>query len=339
MDRDDIRTTRKAQQFGSSTIAVSLPAAWVRRLGVEKGDELHLSFDAQGDTLRVSPASVEATHPSVDVDVTGLSAATVRHLLRAQYVLGRRRVRVHADGGLTPAHREGLVDTERLLMGFTVVTEGDDAVDVRCSVDAGDFEVPALLGRLADQEATLRADVADAAVGDGSPPGDSRPSGARRLFYLLSRVVHVGLGSPGRPGSVGAQTAAHLLGYHAVADHLATAVDRLDGVVQACEDGDRPPVDEAALDRVRTLAATVDRAATASHTAVLDPSVEGVVEAWATVEAAAERFAADHAAVASALPPAAACVRRLLAALRDRLGAAHHALDVASRFAFASPRA
>ncbi|WP_211290178.1 AbrB/MazE/SpoVT family DNA-binding domain-containing protein [Natrinema ejinorense] len=77
MVADDIRTKRKIQQLGSSTLAVTLPADWARAHGAQKGDELLLQCDESGGSLLLIPESPEPTDDLTTIDADALEPAAL----------------------------------------------------------------------------------------------------------------------------------------------------------------------------------------------------------------------------------------------------------------------
>ncbi|WP_408960685.1 AbrB/MazE/SpoVT family DNA-binding domain-containing protein [Natrinema sp. 74] len=93
MVADDIRTKRKIQQLGSSTLAVTLPADWARKHGATKGDELLLQRDEIGGSLLLVPDSPEAANALATIDADSLAPAAVERTILARYVrsIGKSR--------------------------------------------------------------------------------------------------------------------------------------------------------------------------------------------------------------------------------------------------------
>jgi phosphate uptake regulator len=124
---------RKVVKHGPSTFIVSLPAKWVKKNKVRKGDSLEVV--PKGDTLLVSTLDHDELE-SFEADLTGLPAHMVVNLLDRAYRLGYRRVTLHYD---SEDVLEAVQSRLQRLLGF-VLLEQDER---RCTVQAiaGDLEI------------------------------------------------------------------------------------------------------------------------------------------------------------------------------------------------------
>ncbi len=334
---DPVRMTRKVQQLGSSTLAVTLPAEWARRHGVAKGDEMIVQRDEQGGALLVVPDRPDVEEDTAVVDVDSLSAAAVGRAVLVQYVLGRGLVRVESSSPLTPAQVDAVLDAERRLMGLGVVEQSERRVTVRCSVAPGDFDLPTLLGRIGRTEAAMRADALEALVeGDAGAARtvDGRHEQVEKLFYLFLRLVFATYRNPHLNESVGIETGFPLIGYRSVAQDLVLMARVAHDIAGLVEDG------AAADDETADLLAAVDDA--------LDTAVATTVDAvtapdYAATEAARDEFDRVDDAVAALQrrleaerPEPLLTLQRALVLLERTATHARDSLSVATRLGFRS---
>lgn len=334
---DPVRMTRKVQQLGSSTLAVTLPAEWARRHGVAKGDEMIVQRDEQGGALLVVPDRPDVEEDAATVDADSLSAAAVERAVLVQYVLGRGLVRVESSSPLTPAQVEAVLDAEHRLMGLGVVEQSERRITVRCSVAPGDFDLPTLLGRIGRTEAAMRSDALAALVeGDAGAVQalDARNEQVEKLFYLFLRLVFATYRNPHLNEAVGLDTGFPLIGYRSVAQDLVLMAGIARDVAGLVEDG--VAADAETADLLAAVGDALDAAVTTTVDAVTTPD-------YAATEAARDEFTAVDDAVAALQahleaerPEPLLALQRALVLVERTATHARDSLSVATRLGFRS---
>ena len=86
---------RKVQKVGYSTLSVSLPMNWAKKVGIEKGDLIFISEESDG-TLRMTAEQGKTDNNVeyiVDVDRCDNTKLLAR-IIVGNYVLGRNLIRV-----------------------------------------------------------------------------------------------------------------------------------------------------------------------------------------------------------------------------------------------------
>ncbi len=83
---------RKVSKIGPSTLMVSLPSKWVRKLGVKKGDELEVQ--EEGHLLKVQPACY-AAKMAVSLQMT--EHTSLRRSLNSLYTSGCDAIEISSD--------------------------------------------------------------------------------------------------------------------------------------------------------------------------------------------------------------------------------------------------
>ena len=340
MVADDIRMKRKIQQLGSSTLAVTLPAEWARDHGAEKGDEVIIQRDESGGSLLIVPESPEGTDESAVIDADSLEPAALERAILAQYVLGRQLIRVESESSLRTAVLEAVTEVERQLMGLGIVEQDLDRVDVRCSVDPGDFELPTLLERLWRTEATMRENAVEALCA-GDPDTARRTLHHERqvekLFYLFLRLVYTTYRNPRLNESVGLETGFPLIGYRSVAQdvvlmaesahRIATMIVETDGITA---------LDDDTAARIRDVAGALEETASATRAAVTDHDRDAIARAREARTELSDALETAQRHLEAERPEPLLVLQRSLSALRSSGDHAGDSLDVAGHFAFRS---
>lgn len=331
---------RKIQQLGSSTLAVTLPAEWAREHDARKGDELVIQRDESGGSLLIIPDSPTDTDESAVIDADELEGDSLERAILAQYVLGRQLIRVESDASLSTDALETITDVERQLMGLGVVEQNLDHVDIRCSVAPGDFELPTLLERLWRTEATMRTNAVDALCAGDSESARRTIHHQRqieKLFYLFLRLVFTTYRNPRLNESVGLETGFPLIGYRSIAQDVVLMAEHAHRIAtMIVEQGEPTALDEETAAQFRDVATVLDDAASATRTAVTDPTHEEITRARAALDELPDVVATAQTYLEDARPEPLLELQRTLTALRSSGGHAEDSLDVASHFAFRS---
>lgn len=91
---------RKVSRIGPSTLMVSLPSKWVKQQQIQKGDDLHVT--EQADTLVIQPTGTKKQATQAQVNISGLNASLAWYYLTAAYRQGAEEILVTlADNHLT----------------------------------------------------------------------------------------------------------------------------------------------------------------------------------------------------------------------------------------------
>ncbi|MFP8954723.1 PhoU domain-containing protein [Natrialbaceae archaeon A-arb3/5] len=220
--------TRKVQRLGPSTLAMTLPAEWASEHGVEKGDEVSLRTSGKG-TLTVMPESANTEETEAIIHADNLDADAVERAIVAQYVLGRRVIRIERENGaLESEHINAVYQAETQLMGLGVIEETPESISIRCSVDPEDFTLDNLLERLERTGQTMRGEGIKA-LAHGNPDlaqrALNRERQANKIFVLLLRLIFTAYQNPNLARAVGLDSGFPLIGYRSIAKNLELTAD------------------------------------------------------------------------------------------------------------------
>ena len=282
MKGDDLRIRRKAQQLGSSTLAVTVPAEWAHRHDLSKGDDLVVQRDENGNSLLITPDQPTLKDAETIITADSMSADALSRAVVTQYVLGRGFVRIEAAETLDPAHYDAILDAERRLMGLGIVEESSTHITIRCSVDPDDFDLPTLFGRLGRTEATIRSSAVEALL-------EANPEAARRaanrspqldkLFSLFLRLVFTTYRNPRLNQSVGVGTGFPLIGYRSAAQDVSLMAGIADDIATIAAEQVSEPLDPAARDHIESVHEALDTAVEHVRESAIDPDYQKVITA------------------------------------------------------------
>ncbi len=291
MAAEDIRTRRKIQQLGSSSLAISLPVDWTREQGVGKGDELILQRDETGGSLLLVPDQPSTADTVATIHADQLDPQALSRAILAQYVLGRQLITVESGVQLPIDLVESVNEIERQLMGLGIVERSKSHVDIRCSVAPGDFELPALLERLWRTESMIREDAITAFFEsdiDGATRAIDCKSQAQKLFYLFLRLLFATYRNPRLNQTMGIDTGFPLIGYRSIAQDVILMVDCTCSIAEMV--GEETFPGDISVDAFEKLSGTVDTALEDAQTAVANPTIESTEVARESIATLTEQL-------------------------------------------------
>ncbi len=276
--------TRKVQRLGPSTLAMTLPAEWASEHGVEKGDEVSLRMGGKG-TLTVMPESANSEETEAIILADNLDATAVERAIVAQYVLGRRVIRIERkDGALGSDHINAVYRAETQLMGLGVIEETPESISIRCSVDPEDFTLDNLLERLERTGRTMRGEAIKA-LAHGNPDlaqrALNRERQANKIFVLLLRLIFTAYQNPNLARAVGLESGFPLIGYRSIAKNLELTADNAEDIAEIVmeTEGHTLNVESSVMREIRELTEQVDQITTIAVEAAVERDYDKTIQA------------------------------------------------------------
>jgi phosphate uptake regulator len=273
--------TRKVQRLGPSTLAMTLPAEWAKEQDVEKGDEVSLRMGGKG-TLTVLPESVSSGESEAIIHADDLDAAAVERALLAQYVLGRRVIRVETEeGALDSEHINAVYSAEGQLMGLGVIEETPDSIAIRCSVDPEDFDLDNLLERLENTSATMRGEAIRALAhgnDDLAQRALNRERQANKIFVLLLRLIFTAYQNPNLARAIGLEDGFPLVGYRSIVKNLELTADNAEDIAEIVLEAGLN-VDDGTMRQIRDFTEDVDELSALAVEAAVERDYDRYIEA------------------------------------------------------------
>lgn len=254
--------TRKVQRLGPSTLAMTLPAKWAQEHGVEKGDEVSLRTGGKG-TLTVMSESANSEETEATIRADELDDEGLERAILAQYVLGRRVIRVESDDALESEHINAVYEAETQLMGLGVIEETPDSIAIRCSVDPEDFSLNNLLGRLENTGSTMRGEAIKS-LAHGNPDlakrALNRERQANKIFVLLLRLIFTAYQNPNLARAIELDDGFPLIGYRSIVKNLELTADNAEDVAEIVLETENNTlnVDSSVMRQIRDLTDAVD---------------------------------------------------------------------------------
>ena len=184
---------RKVQKVGHSTLSVSLPMAWTKKVGIQKGDLVFITEESDG-TLRMTaePGKTENNAEYVvDVDRCD-NTKVLERVIVGNYVLGRNLIRVESNRRLMREQIESIREVTHRLLGIGIIEESDRHLLLQCSIDPKNFPLETVMRRLYVITSIMFKETLDSIVdGDLELAKDAitREYEADTIYWLLARLL------------------------------------------------------------------------------------------------------------------------------------------------------
>jgi len=222
---------RKVQKVGYSTLSVSLPMNWAKKMDVNKGDLLFLSEENDG-ALRVAPERTSMKDENVyvvDVDKCD-NAKILARVIVGNYVLGRSIIRVQSDRRLMREQIESIREVTQRLLGIGIIEESDKHILLQCSVDPKQFPLNTVMKRLYVITSIMFKESMDAIMDrdmELAKDAITREYEADTIFWLLARLLASAQQSRVVADSIGIVESMEIVEQNTVAWSLEMIGDRL----------------------------------------------------------------------------------------------------------------
>ncbi|MDZ7687995.1 MAG: PhoU domain-containing protein [Halobacteriales archaeon] len=256
---------RNVERDEKGAVSVTLPDDWTEEHGVASDGYVYLT-EAGGGAVAVYPNASDSVYETdARLDADALEPEEIERYIVASYVLGRGRITVVSDDGLTDEQILEVYSAEKSLMGAGIVEESEDAVVVRCSVNPGEFSMPELLERLNSTAETMRAESVDALLsGDATTAKRAarRERQANKVFVLVLRLLLTAQQNPRVTESIGLETPLHVVGTRASAKALERSADYAEEAAECAQTLAQNlwKPDEETAEKLETLVEVVDEA-------------------------------------------------------------------------------
>lgn len=275
------------------TVSVTLPEDWTDEHGVEPDGHVYLS-DAGGSAVAVYPDTSE-TVPETEVTVNAdeLEPEELERYVVASYVLGRGKITVESEDGLTDGQILEVYSAERNLMGAGIVEESEDSVVVRCSINPEEFSIDELLTRLNSTAETMRREAVEALL-ETDPTTAKRAARreqqANKVFVLVLRLLLTAQQNPKVTETVGLETPLHVVGTRASAKALERTADYAEEAAENAQElaQDVWKPDDETAEKLRLLVDTVDEACVKAIESLREGEISASTDARSAYEDAKE---------------------------------------------------
>ena len=185
--------TRKVQKVGYSTLSVSLPMNWTKKMEIKKGDLVFLSEETDGALrLTVEPGKIEDNAVyMVNVDNCD-NAEVLARVIVGNYVLGRNVIKVYSSRRLMREQIESIRRVTQRLLGIGIIEESERHLILQCSIDPNKFPLETVVRRLYVITSIMFKETMNSLIdGDMELAKDAitREYEADTIYWLLARLL------------------------------------------------------------------------------------------------------------------------------------------------------
>src|SRR3989344_999578 len=131
---------RKVSKIGPSTLMISLPSRWVKKLGIKKGQELDIL--EEGDSLKVR-SRINDSNDTVSIEVSNEMLLT--RYLNSLYTSGCDEIKISLGGGLDVSRIEPLIEQ---LLGYEIVEQAGSKITIKDVARSLNKEFDSVLRRM-----------------------------------------------------------------------------------------------------------------------------------------------------------------------------------------------
>jgi len=225
---------RKIQKVGYSTLSVSIPMNWAKKMSIKKGDIVFLSEDNDG-ALRIAPEPSKVEDTSVyvvNVDKCD-NTKVLGRVMVANYVLGRNLIRVESSRRLMREQIESIREVTQRLLGIGIIEESDRHLLLQCSIDPKNFPIDTVIKRLYTITSIMFKETIDSLIdGDLELAKDAiaREYEADTIFWLIARLLASAQQSRLVSENIGITTPMDIIQQNIIAWYLEMVGDRLQAI-------------------------------------------------------------------------------------------------------------
>ena len=225
---------RKVQKVGYSTLSVSLPMAWTKKVGIQKGDLVFISEEGDGALrLTAEPGKTENNiEYVVDVDRCDNTKVLARVIV-GNYVLGRSLLRVESSRRLMREQIESIREVTHRLLGIGIIEESDRHLLLQCSIDPKKFPLETVVRRLYVLTSIMFKETMNSIVdGDLELAKDAitREYEADTIYWLLARLLASAQQSRTVSESIGIEDPLDIVQHSIIAWYLEMIGDRVNHI-------------------------------------------------------------------------------------------------------------
>ena len=284
---------RKVQKVGYSTLTVSIPREYARRMNLSPKDSLLFREDADG-TLRLIPTtkSKVAGKATIRAEQAGGDEMLSR-LVVGSYALGYDTIEVVGREPLDQMTIDKVVGTIKRLRGLEVVESDETRIVAQSFIDPTKFPVDSLVKRLqilVSQSLGYVMDAVDLKQTGGLNEVTRVQGEIDELYWLILRQLLVALNRRELASEIGIESPLHASGDRVSAKTL----DEIGSIIQDVAEelvrlrGLGTRMDPKPAARIRKLAAKAGEAFNTTVESLLTPDVKLIGRSVALVEEAME---------------------------------------------------
>jgi len=151
---------RKLQVTGGSTHVISIPIEWIKKMKLNRGDEVNLVLKDDNTILIGNIEKKGVTESKIELNREELIVDNIYRMVLAYYLAGNDVIRIVFEKEITNDNKKILKDKIReQLMGLEIVEESSKEMVLRCFITHEDFPLDKAINGLKDMTESMFSDM------------------------------------------------------------------------------------------------------------------------------------------------------------------------------------
>jgi len=190
-----LQNERRLQKIGSSVL-MSLPAEWIKTLGLKKGDILSIENN-EDNSITIFPASIRNIQSKeIAIHLIDLSHDKLINQIYGAYLLGYDTIKIVGKTQIDFEDREVIKKAMRNLVGLEIVDEDGLNITIQFLLDSRSLNISKLLKQMSSIVNGTHRDIVNA-MKTGETNIDllvrGRDDEVNRQYFLIVRLIRTAL--------------------------------------------------------------------------------------------------------------------------------------------------
>jgi phosphate uptake regulator len=220
------QSERRLQQIGSS-ILMSLPAEWIKTLGLKKGDILSIENN-DDNSITIFPTSNRISQAKeISIHLLDLSHEKLINQIYGAYLLGYDTIKIVGRTQIDFENREIIKKAMRNLIGLEIVDEDGLNMTIQFLLDAHSMNISKILKQMSSIVSGMHKDIVNAMKTSDSEIDllvRGRDDEVNRQYFLIVRLIRTAMMDRRLASSLDLSNI-DILDYRIAANHLENAGD------------------------------------------------------------------------------------------------------------------
>lgn len=217
---------RRLQKIGSS-ILMSLPAEWIKTLGLKKGDILSIENN-DDNSITIFPTSDRSSQAKeIAIHLLDLSHEKLINQIYGAYLLGYDTIKIVGRTQIDFENREIIKKAMRNLIGLEIVDEDGLNMTIQFLLDAHSMNISKILKQMSSIVSGMHKDIVNAMKTRDSEIDllvRGRDDEVNRQYFLIVRLIRTAMMDRRLASSLDLSNI-DILDYRIAANHLENAGD------------------------------------------------------------------------------------------------------------------
>ena len=217
---------RRLQKIGSS-ILMSLPAEWIKTLGLKKGDILSIENNDDNSITIFPTSNRNSQAKEIAIHLLDLSHEKLINQIYGAYLLGYDTIKIVGRTQIDFENREIIKKAMRNLIGLEIVDEDGLNMTIQFLLDAHSMNISKILKQMSSIVSGMHKDIVNAMKTSDSEFDllvRGRDDEVNRQYFLIVRLIRTAMMDRRLASSLDLSNI-DILDYRIAANHLENAGD------------------------------------------------------------------------------------------------------------------